>query len=400
MDEQYADILQDCLTRLDAGASIEECLSAFPQHRAALEGPLRTAVRLRHQGWPAMPVTTQAAVQSRLRTELAGRRTGAIPSPGPAASQSPGRPPRDPAAILEALLRSAGVRGTPPRPWLRLAAIGLGVVLALVLGAGALAAARAVIRAIAPAVAPSPTQTAAVDTFTLRGVIQQITPSAWVVEGMSVSVDEQTVIEGTPEVGASVTVVGALQDDGTLLARTVTVLAAASAPTVSPATPAPAPTEPPPTAVPTAPPPTAAPPQPTAAPAPPPVPPPAVPGDPLAALRALIEAGVADGRAQREGGAFLLEKLGEAEAAVLEDKANRLRDRLRDMQQKTREQVREGGMDASFGQQVLDGIAAIADAYRVQGLGGGNGGPGRGDDGPGRGGDDDDGGGQGGDDDD
>ena len=71
MDEQYADMLQNCLARLDAGASIEECLAAFPQQRAQLEGPLRTAVQLRLQSWPGMPPAAQTAITSKLYTQLA-----------------------------------------------------------------------------------------------------------------------------------------------------------------------------------------------------------------------------------------------------------------------------------------------------------------------------------------
>ncbi|HWQ11723.1 MAG TPA: hypothetical protein VNL77_02925, partial [Roseiflexaceae bacterium] len=70
MEEEYAGLLDECLVRLEAGASVEECLAAFPQQRAALEGPLRTAARLRSQSWPAMPATARAAVETRVTDRL------------------------------------------------------------------------------------------------------------------------------------------------------------------------------------------------------------------------------------------------------------------------------------------------------------------------------------------
>lgn len=337
MDEQYADILHSCLARLEAGATVEECLAAFPTDRTAIEGPLRTAVRLQQQAGPAMPAPSRAAIQSRLRSQVAISRTGSAP----AAASSPVRtaPPR------------AGFRSPLRPPARRLAAIGLAVVLALVLGAGALAAVRAVIQAIAPVTTAIPTAPP-VESFTLSGPIQQIAPDGWVVADLLVVIDAATVISGTPVVGADATVRAVLRDDGSLLARAITVT-----------TPAPT-TEPP--LVPTAaPPPTAASTSaPPTAPTVPPVPP--APATAFAGLRALIEAGIADRHVQRADGTFLLEQLRAAEEAVADDKAANLRDRLRDMQQKTREQVGAGTIDAAFGQQVLDAIAAIANTYNIQ----------------------------------
>src|SRR3712207_2286457 len=104
MDEQYADILQVCLTRIEAGASVEECLAAYPAERAVLEGPLRAAVRLRQHPWPDMPSPTRAAIQSRLRSQVAAYRTGTVPVAPPAAPSPalPSAPPAgfDPGALL------------------------------------------------------------------------------------------------------------------------------------------------------------------------------------------------------------------------------------------------------------------------------------------------------------
>jgi hypothetical protein len=369
MDEQFADMLQMCLARLDAGASIEECLAAFPQQRAQLEGPLRTAAQLRTQSWPGMPNPIRTAITSKLHAQVAIQRTGALPAQ-PTPPSAPPRWSRDPGVILENVIRWLGYQGSLPRVWLRPAAIVLGLALALAVSAGAIAAARAVIQAITP-----PAQTSAIDTFSLDGVIQQMSPTEWVIEGVPVSVDAQTSITGVPAISAHVTLQGVIQEDGTLYARTATITGTAaltSQPTPALTTVPPtlaatvavatlAPTSAPTIVAPSAEvPPTSAPP-PTNT-----VSPPVASGDPFAALRALIDAGMSDGRVHGEAGVFLLEKLDEAQTAVGDGKADQLRDRLRDMQQKTREQVREGKMDAGFGQQVLDGIAVIANTYSIQ----------------------------------
>ena len=349
MDAQYADQLDECLTRLEAGATVEECLAAFPQDRAALEGPLRSAARLREQPWPAMPDTARAAIETRVTGRLAALRSGQAP----AAPTPPARRPLDLSALLGGLLRALGYRGALPQPWLRLAAIGLGIVLALVLGAGAFAAARAIIDVIAPRPTPPPAATpaASAETFSVTGAIEQIGEGEWVVEGVPVAVDAQTAIEGTPQVGASATVRGVIRDDGALLAQWIALGAPASAaPT----------TQPEPSAAPQ---PTAAQPEPSAA---PPAPGGAAPSSPLAALRALLEAGVAGGQVQEKDGRDLLRRLDQVERSIAQGKGDQALKRLSDMAQRAGVLVREGKMDAGFGEQVLGGIAAVAEAYGVQ----------------------------------
>src|SRR5215218_1355039 len=74
MDEMLADILQTCLVRIDAGASVDECLAAYPQQREALEAPLTAAMQLRRLPRPALPAATQAALETRMLALAAQRR--------------------------------------------------------------------------------------------------------------------------------------------------------------------------------------------------------------------------------------------------------------------------------------------------------------------------------------
>jgi len=236
MDEMLADILQTCLTRIDAGASVDECFAAYPQQRDTLEAPLAAAAQIRTLPRPALPAATQAALEARMLAIAAQRRAAATPAAPPSAQ--PFIPPRPttlgPAALLAGLLRTLGYRGPLARPWLRLASAVIALVLALALGTGALAAARAIVRAITGS-RNIPTNTLPAATpFSLDGPIEQIAPDGWVVNGIAVALAPQTTVEGTPVVGAIAHVDGDVQADALLLARHITIeaphLPATSAP--------------------------------------------------------------------------------------------------------------------------------------------------------------------------
>jgi serine/threonine-protein kinase len=131
---------------------------------------------------------------------------------------------------------------------------------------------------------------------------------------------------------------------------------AAPEPTVAEPTPAPQPTAPPPTPEPTAAEPTPAP-QPTTA--------PAAPAGPIDELRALLEAGKADGRSGKDGGAMLAD-LDRARQALADGNEKRATDRLRDLQKRLGEGVKDQQVDSSFAQQALAGITAVADTYGLK----------------------------------
>jgi len=241
MDEMLADILQTCLMRIDAGASIDECLVAYPQQRNALEAPLYASAQIRALPRPALPATTRTALEMRMLALAADRR--AAPTPAATPNGRTHLPPRngtlEPAALLAGLLRTLGYRGPLAWPWLRLASAAIAIVLALALGAGALAAARAIVRAIqGPPRTPTITLPAATP-FTLDGPIEQLTSERWVVNGIAVVLDAQTAVDGTPTVGAVAHVRGNVQADATLLARNITVAAPQLSSTSAPIPPIP-----------------------------------------------------------------------------------------------------------------------------------------------------------------
>jgi hypothetical protein len=428
MEETLSDILETCLMWIESGASVEGCLTAFPQHRAALEAPLRAAEQVRLLPRPVAPQAALASIESQLLARAALRRTGhnVMPLQQPTSSSASAPTPQrlDPAAMLAGILRSLGYQGPLSQPWLRGAAIALALIMALILGTGAYAAARAIVNLVAPqqAAQQRPTSAAALP-FTHSGTIEQIGEREWIVGGLRIALDAQTEIAGAPTSGAIARISGVIQDDGTLLARTITVEAPAPTPT-STALPTTAPTLPPtalpPTTLPATTLPEVAPtvatveapiviapgaPSPTPPPEAQPAPP--APSEPFAELRAIIEAGIADGRAGKRGD-DLRKHLDDAQQQVAAGDGRKGADRLRDMRNYVQDWANKGEINPDFAQQVVSGIDAVAAFYSLDlsdpkpdNPGNGDGNPGNpGNPGNGGGGDDDDddGGGGGGDD--
>jgi len=223
MDDVISDILDECLARLADGATLDECLAAYPAWQAALEPPLRMAVRLRELPRPALPDTARARLETQVLALAGARRAAIPPTPASKALRARGLD-----AILAGMLRALGYGGPLSQPWLRLAGAAIAIVLALVLGAGALAAARAIVHVIQPQppAAPTsmPTSTApALALIALDGPIEQIAQEGWVVGGTTVALSSTTAIEGTPALGATVHVHGVVQNGGALLARSIVV---------------------------------------------------------------------------------------------------------------------------------------------------------------------------------
>jgi hypothetical protein len=395
-------LVQEILTHLDQQRKINPSL-LIPMDASAVDPRLRL--------YPAtfrnpLPSTARAAITAQVLGRVAAQRsatTGSVRTPTLSTLRA-----FDPSAMLARVLRSLGYRGSLSPVWLRLASVAIALILALILTTGALAAARAIIRAIVPT---QPTTTPAstaptlvpAETFALSGPIEQIGPDSWLVNGMPIAIDTQTTITGAPAVGAVAHVRGILQDNGTLLARSISVdtviapsAAPAGVPTDSPpalalmsapvavvptpvreptalaATSAPLPAAPVPTAIPE-------PPVPTVAPEPPPAPAPS--GDLFAQLRALLVAGAADGRTG-EDGKELVKKFDEGQAAFASGDLQKTAEKLRELRQKVQEKTREGKMDGAFANQALGLIDAIANTYGldVGANGGGGNDQGRGDD--------------------
>ena len=55
MLDNLEQVLEDCLSLIDQGVSIEDCLSSHPQLADELEPPLRTALAVQEQLTPRMP---------------------------------------------------------------------------------------------------------------------------------------------------------------------------------------------------------------------------------------------------------------------------------------------------------------------------------------------------------
>ena len=234
MEDGLSDILDQCLARLEQGATVEECLAAFPGQHAELELSLRVAAQVRALPRPAMPAATRAALETQMLAAAASRRAAWAPNGSHRPAVAAGRSPRrrlDPAALLAGLLGAIGYRGASGQPWLRPAALAATLLLALALSAGALAAARAIVGTARPA--PTATATALPTsrqaTAAIEGTIERLAQERWVVGGRIVLVGPETAIEGTPAVGAAARISGMLGSDGVLTAARVVVTARPSA---------------------------------------------------------------------------------------------------------------------------------------------------------------------------
>jgi hypothetical protein len=82
-------------------------------------------------------------------------------------------------------------------------------------------------------------------------------------------------------------------------------------------------------------------------------------------LRALLLAGQADGRAGRDA-ERLIADLDQASRALLDGDTKHATDRLRDLQKRLVDGVREDRVDPKFAQQALDRIGAVAEHYNLK----------------------------------
>ena len=234
MEDIVPDILDQCLARLADGATVEECLSAYPERQAELELPLRMAERLRALLRPGLPPPARANLEAQMLALAGARRAASQAASAPQPRRTLGLD-----AILVGVLRALGYGGPLRQPWLRLAAVAIAIMLVLMLGAGTLAAARAIVSIVrsqptaAPTLLPSETAPPPV-LITIDGPIEQIAQEGWVVGGTTVVLTSTTTIEGTPALGASAQVRGEAHQGGALLAHSI-VVAALPTPTSPPA---------------------------------------------------------------------------------------------------------------------------------------------------------------------
>src|SRR5215211_4244280 len=123
MDDVLSDIFAQCLARLDTGATVDECLAAYSQHRAALEPSLTLAARLRSLPRPApLAAPARAAIATQVLAQVAAQRSAITGSAKLAPARStPWR--LDSTALLAGVLRALGYRGPLSLTWLRLASV-------------------------------------------------------------------------------------------------------------------------------------------------------------------------------------------------------------------------------------------------------------------------------------
>jgi hypothetical protein len=249
MDDGLADILELCLDRLAAGASLDECLAAYPAQRGDLEPALQAAAGLKQLPRPALPPQTRAALEAQMLARAAARRAAVPAQTRPIEGRQPWWR-LGPSAILAGVQRALGYGGPLSAPWLRIAATAVALVLALLLGAGAYAAASSIISILTPpptpmptpTPTPMPTATPSRQMFTIEGIVQRIDQEAWLVNGATIAIDARTTIVGTPAVGAMARVSGVVRADGSRLSLGVLVSPIPTTPPTSPPTSPPAPT--------------------------------------------------------------------------------------------------------------------------------------------------------------
>jgi hypothetical protein len=293
-DDLLVQILSQCCDLLGAGESVAACLERFPDHAAALE-PLLTAVAGVQRFRPVPP---------RAEVTVVARRSEFMTAAHEAARVARNRPTGALAAIalwwrnafsgFDQFFRPTGNSRVVP---VGLVATLMAVILLGTLATGAITASANAI----PGDPLYPVKTVAerarvmlardpqtrikleeqiasqhlqdigevlrlqrrVDRMPFAGIIEDITPSEWEVSGLRISITPETVIHGTPWLGASVTGTVRAPGDGTLVALLLTVqpmppTAFASVPSSTPTTPPTA------TPVPPTPRPTRTPPPPTA----------------------------------------------------------------------------------------------------------------------------------------
>lgn len=255
MNRDLALILNECLERIRAGASVQDCLASFPAEAEELAPLLETLVAVRELQATEPPLPERvAAGRERLLAQAAELRQQEVKSQ-----------PR-PFADWPSRLRQRLAAWVAPRPmagrWAITAIITL--VLLILLGGSAVVAAESSLpgdvlypvkrttqdvrlrlaldeaaraelerhvqaqrRADALAVAQQGRRV----TVDFAGEIESLRAGTWVVSGVTLLVDAQTVVEGPRQLGLTAQVLALSQGDGTLRAQRIVVMAPIRTPT-------------------------------------------------------------------------------------------------------------------------------------------------------------------------
>ncbi|MEM8535341.1 MAG: hypothetical protein AAGF95_31190 [Chloroflexota bacterium] len=247
MDHIFADILETCLIRIEAGASIEECLSEYPGYRAELESALQAAVWVRTQPTPQMSAASRASLETKMMDAAAARRAAPPSFPQRVRNTLEGWREVGPVGTLASILRSIGYQGSLSPVWLRFVTTVIAAVMALAVGGGVIAGARVIVGVINPQ--PTVTPTPMPINFVFTGIIEQMNDDSWVVNRennpQTIIINQDTVVNGAPAVGSTANVTGVVLSGGIRVATDIVVVAPTPTPTLIPTIP------PPPTPTPT-----------------------------------------------------------------------------------------------------------------------------------------------------
>ena len=248
MTRDFDVVLDEAISRLEAGEALEDCLASYPEHAGLLEPLLRMAAFSERALADVEPLSETASAAGRQRLLAAAAQQRLLAAA--AAQQVPTAPQRKLVPRPKKRLRpfSLPARG--------LAAAALTLLLLVILGGGlavvsadslpgdllypvklATEQARLFLtvdvqakeelltefgeerRAEAAAVL----ETGRKVRIAFEGTLLSFSDSLWIVGGLQVTLDAHTVVEGDPWVGATVAVEGLAPGDGSLLASRLTV---------------------------------------------------------------------------------------------------------------------------------------------------------------------------------
>jgi hypothetical protein len=248
MTRDFDTVLDEAISRLEAGEAVEDCLTSYPEHARLLEPLLRMAAFSERALTDVEPLSTTASVagKERLLAAAAQQRLLAAAT----APQVPTAPERKPVPRPRKRFRLFAL------PARGLAAAALTLLLLVILGGGLTVASadslpgdllypvklateqvRLFLTVDAQAKEELLTEfgeerqaeaAAVLETgrkvrVAFEGTLQSFSDSLWTVGGLRVTLDAHTVVEGDPWVGATVAVEGLAPGDGSLLASRLTV---------------------------------------------------------------------------------------------------------------------------------------------------------------------------------
>jgi hypothetical protein len=220
MRHDFDAALDDCLNLMRAGADAQACLVRYPQYADELRPLLQVAADVRAVTMPEPRAAARMAGQQRMLSALAQRRTRRR-----AETRSVRRVWRWAVAVI-AVAALVGVGGTTAASAASLPGDALYPVklaaqqiqLTLTLDASARQQLTERFSAQRRQDVQMAMQARRQVNVELRGTLEQLNQDTWIVSGLTVRLQAETVVVGQPYLGAQVTVRGYLPGDGSLVA--------------------------------------------------------------------------------------------------------------------------------------------------------------------------------------